>query len=644
MKKRLLAGSALAAAIAMAWAAKDPVIMTVNGVDIPLSEFEYLYHKNNLQQAVPQTVEEYAELFKLYKMKAAEGRALGLDTTADFRSEMEKYRLELAMPYMTDSTSIYALVDEEARFAAEEASATHIMLFKSGKGDNTRVHARLDSIRNEIVKNGASWDEMARTYSHDQASAKSGGNMGYISAMKYPYAFEKAVFETPEGEVSEIVETPNTMHIVKGGKHRPTRGKVLVSHILKLVPPGASPEVEAAVKRSADSLYNVVVANPESFGIVARDNSDDKSASRNMGRLPLFGAGEMVEEFDKAAFALADGEISKPVKSRFGWHIIQRIQGAPGASREEVKAFVLNRINNPQDPRYMQNIKNQTSQMMRRHSARIDDFPVQGMLDYAASNGLDSTFYAKFGTSPDSKKAIMYIGKTPLDCGYFVSRITHLNIPPSADAVNYLNDGLAYFFNRRMQEMEMERLAKEEPEYRNLINEYHDGSLLFAAQTKKVWDKGMNDTEGLKAYFDAHRDDYRWDKPHAKGYLVQAVDQAMADSLKQVLGTEATDERIQALRKEFRGKATIDRVCVAQGENKMVDYLMFDGEKVSPKNTKYTAMFMFSPSVAQQPEEVADVRGQVTTDYQNELERQWNDELKRKYKVKVNKKVLQKVK
>ena len=105
MKKRLLAGSALAAAIAMAWAAKDPVIMTVNGVDIPLSEFEYLYHKNNLQQAVPQTVEEYAELFKLYKMKAAEGRALGLDTTADFRSEMEKYRLELAMPYMNGIAS-----------------------------------------------------------------------------------------------------------------------------------------------------------------------------------------------------------------------------------------------------------------------------------------------------------------------------------------------------------------------------------------------------------------------------------------------------------------------------------------------------------------------------------------------------------
>lgn len=642
MKKRLLAGSALTAAIAIAWAAKDPVVMTVNGVDVPLSEFEYLYHKNNLQQVVPQTVEEYAELFKLYKMKAAEGKALGLDTTADFRSEMEKYRYELALPYMTDSAYLYSLVDEEMRFASEEAPATHIMFFKSSKGDNFALRQRLDSIRTAAV-NGASWADLALKFSQDQASADRGGYMGYISAMKFPYMFEKAVYTTPEGEISEIVETPNTMHIVKGGKHRPSRGKVLVSHILKLVPPGSPAAVEAEAKRQIDSLYNVVVANPASFGEVARDNSDDKSAARNLGRLPLFGAGEMVEEFDNAAFALADGEISKPVKSRFGWHLIQRVQGAPGPDKEEVKTFVFNRVNSQQDPRFMMSVKNQTANLMRRHSARIDEFVVQGLKDYVSSNGLDSAFYEKFGSGPDSKKPIMYIGKTPVYCSEFIEKSNVIELPPS-QALPIMEQALELFFSRKLQNMEIERLEREEPDYRNLINEYHDGSLLFAAQTKQVWDKGMNDAAGLQKYFDAHRDDYKWDRPHAKGYLVQAADEDVASKVKDALAADSSDDNIKAIRKEYRGKVSIDRVCVAQGENKMVDYLMFGGEKVSPKNTKYTAMFMFGGRVADQPEEVADVRGQVTTDYQNELEQLWNDELKRKYAVKVNKKVLKKVK
>ncbi len=642
MKKQLLAGSALAA-VALAWAAKDPVIMTVNGVDVPLSEFEYLYHKNNLQQAIPQSVEEYAELFKLYKIKAAEGKALGLDTTAEFRSDMEKYRLELAEPYMVDSAFMYRLLDEEIRFAKEEVPAVHIMFFKSQQGDNEALRARLDSIRTEIVNNRASWDEMARRFSQDQMSASNGGYMGYISAMKYPYSFEKAVYETPEGEISEILETPNTMHIVKGGKRRPSRGKVLASHILKLVAPGSAPEVEAAAKQAIDSLYNVVMAEPSNFGMVARDNSDDKSAARNMGRLPLFGAGEMVEEFDTTAFALADGEISKPIRSRFGWHIIKREHGAPGASYDEIKEFVFNRINNKQDPRFMMRVKNQTSNLLRKHKGRIDEFVVNSLKEYVATNGLDSMFYERFGKGPDSKKAIMYIGKRPIYCSDLIAKSTNVRVP-AAFAGPIFEQALELFVSRRLQDEEIARLEKEEPDYRNLINEYHDGSLLFAAQSKEVWDKGMNDVEGLKAYFESHRDDYKWDKPHAKGYLVQAVSAEAADSVKIALAEVADETQLLNLRREFRGKASIDRVCVAQGENKMVDYLMFGGEKADPKYAKYTTMFMYDGKIVEQPEEVADVRGQVTTDYQNELERQWNEKLKLKYPVKINKKVLKKVK
>ena len=119
MKKTVVAGLG-ACAVALAFAAKDPVIMTVNGVDVPKSEFEYLYNKNSQQQINPQTLEEYVEMFKLYKMKVADARAEGIDTTASFLKETEQYRHDLAAPYLTDSIYINQLVQEAYDRSKEE--------------------------------------------------------------------------------------------------------------------------------------------------------------------------------------------------------------------------------------------------------------------------------------------------------------------------------------------------------------------------------------------------------------------------------------------------------------------------------------------------------------------------------------------
>ena len=116
-------------AFALALAAKDAVVMTVNGKDVPKSEFEYLYHKNSQQQMSAQPIDDYAELFKLYKLKVEDARAEGLDTMQNFKKEMEQYRHDLAAPYLADSTYMYQLLDEAAKRAQEEDEARHILIF-----------------------------------------------------------------------------------------------------------------------------------------------------------------------------------------------------------------------------------------------------------------------------------------------------------------------------------------------------------------------------------------------------------------------------------------------------------------------------------------------------------------------------------
>ena len=99
MKAKLLISSLLLGTAILAFAkVKDPVIMTINGKDIKLSEFEYLYHKNNEQQLDKETLEQYVDRFVLYKQKVADAEAAGIDTTDLFKREFERQRGNLTKP------------------------------------------------------------------------------------------------------------------------------------------------------------------------------------------------------------------------------------------------------------------------------------------------------------------------------------------------------------------------------------------------------------------------------------------------------------------------------------------------------------------------------------------------------------------
>ncbi|MDE6479552.1 MAG: peptidylprolyl isomerase [Muribaculaceae bacterium] len=575
MKTKHIAALAIIASSAISALAKDEIIMTVNGVDVPRSEFEYLYHKNQQQQVDPQSLEEYAEMFKIYKLKVADALHQRLDTVSAFKSEMNQYKKDLATPYMTDSIFLNSLVKEAFDLSKEEVEAFHIMLAKGPSDDETKkAREQADSLR-QVLLNGGDFSELAAKYSVDRASSNSGGRMGYIVSGRFPYAFEKAAYSLAPGQISEIVESPQGFHILKGGKHRPARGTVLVEHIMKMVPPTATAEQQAAAKASIDSIYKVVAANPEKFEDLARELSDDKGSGRQGGKLNWFGAGMMVEPFDSASFALNVNEISMPVKSQYGWHIIRKLDAKAPASINEIKPLVLKRIANPQDERFNLVEKNLINNLRKKH-----------------------------------KKILQ---KQNLD-------------------------------DEALKEVEYEWLYANEPDYRNLLNEYREGSLLYEASVREVWDKAAKDEDGLNEYFNAHRDEYKWTKPHVKGILVQAANDSVASLVRASLREISDDNGFKALKKQYIGKASMDKVLVEEGQNAMVDNIMFGGEPVTPSNKKYTVYFIFDPKLLDAPETMSDVKSLVTSDYQNKLEHDWVENLKSRYPVKVNEKVLKKVK
>ena len=640
MKTKILLGAGLGFC-ALAWAAKDPVIMKVNGVDVPKSEFEYLYHKNSQQQVAPQPLDEYVEMFVNYRLKVADAIDSGVDTTASFRQEMAQYRHDLAAPYLADSVFLNRLVQEACDRAREEVKASHIMIFKHGKPEeDVMSKARLDSLLREI-KGGADFAELAKQYSEDRGTSQRGGDLGYMVAGRYPYSFEKVAFSMQPGEVSDLTETRMGYHIIKVTDRRPAMGQVRVAHILLMNPQDGNPETMAANKARIDSIYAVAKADPSKFEQLARDFSNDPGSARQGGMLPWFGAGQMVPEFEEVAFTLPNQSLSEPFQTQFGWHLIYKYDQKGAPSLAEMKPTELNRIQNPQDDRYALVRDNQIERLSKKHKAVFNKKATEAIKSYIAQNGLDSAFYAPAAIDSET---LLTIQKKPYSVKDFKSGLRDAIQPDKSLALQYINEALDAYLYRNLIETEEDWLEANQPEYRNLLHEYRNGSLLYETSVKNVWNRAGQDKEGLDQFFQTHRDDYKWIEPRAKGVLVQAKNDSIAQAIAARYAELPKAEAVSRLKKEYKGEATVDRILMAKGQNALVDALMFGEGDPTPSNSNYTTCFILDGRILNAPEEVDDVKGQVTGDYQEALEEEWIAALRKKYPVEINRKVLNSVK
>lgn len=641
MKKGFLS-LAIALAAAASLQAKDngsEVLMTVSGKPVTLGEFEYLYHKNNTQQVSTQPIDEYLQMFITYKQKVADAEAEGIDKTQTFTNEFEGYRRDLAEPYMrvqeVEDSIIKAIYDR----MKEEVSVSHIMVANRGEGvDREAQLTRLDSIRTAIL-NGADFATLARRFSIDRSVVRNGGDMGYITAARYPYTFEDAAYTTPVGQISPVIETPFGFHIVRVNDRRPARGQVLVEHILKLTQ-GLSEEEAAAKKAQIDSIASLLAAGGD-FEAIARAESEDPGSKREGGRLNWFGTGMMVPEFETASFALANGETSAPIKTSYGYHIIRKLDSRGIEPLETVRPVIKNAI--AQDDRSQLPRKRKVEQLRKKFKANVNRRNLDAVrAEIIANGGLDSTLEARFIAS---NRTVASYGKTNIPLSEVTAEVAGRFIGDPQKQADMFEDAVQQHLDMAILEAERDDLANSNPDYRNLLNEYRDGMLLFEVSDRKVWSKAKQDKEGLENYFRTHRDNYRWDKPRYKAYVVFATSDSIMNAAREFLNSSdiPSDSLTTALRKQFGKDIKLEKVIAAQGENNITDYLGFGAPKPEPKG-KWAWYFPYRDKVLDAPEEAADVRGAVTGDYQNLLEEQWIQELKQKYPAKVNNKVLKKAK
>lgn len=230
----------------------------------------------------------------------------------------------------------------------EEFNLSHILIRtpqEASPDDIDAARARVEEALTRL-KNGEDFSQVSASVS-DAPNALEGGNMGWRKSNQIPPAFLELLQSMEVNEISKPIRSPNGFHIVKIDEKRTTDATLIVEqtharHILIKLNEVVS---EQEAKQKMDGLKERL-NNGDNFEDLARQYSEDGSAN-NGGDLGWVNPGDTVPKFEAAMNALAPGEISEPVLTPFGWHIIQVIarrkedmtdQAARIKARKEIKA------------------------------------------------------------------------------------------------------------------------------------------------------------------------------------------------------------------------------------------------------------------------------------------------------------------
>ena len=623
---------------------KDPVLMQINGKPVYKSEFEYIYNKNNSNNTLDKkSLGEYVDLFVNFKLKVEEARAQGIDTTRAFITELSGYRSQLTKPYLTDSKVEEDVLIEAYNRLKEDIEVSHILIRVDNSATPEDTLKAWNKI-NEIAKRVQTEDfaKVAKETSEDQSAAENSGYIGWITGFRTVYPFETMAFNTTPGAISKPVRTNFGYHIIRVHNRRASQGEILVSHIMKFTSQGED-EMNQRAKQQIDSLYQVVKSGSD-FGEVASVNSEDRGSAARNGELPWFGVGRMVQEFEKAAFALKDiGDISEPIQSPYGWHIIKLLDRKELPGYESRKAEIERQVK--RDERANRGQQAFVNRLKKEYKLKTPkNNPIGEFYSLLENRTLtDSAFLAE--AAPLNKQVLTFAKKkfTQKDFLEYLKKNPHSGKTGPKDIID---EKFNAFVEKELLAYEDTQLERKYSDFRLLMQEYHDGILLFEVSNNEVWDKASKDTEGLAAFFKKNKDKYKWDKPHYKGRVIHCKTEEVMRKARELVATQPLDSLDKMLRQlnDSVVNIKIDRGLYVQGDNKQVDKHIFNtGVEITP-DTQFPFVFVTGKMLNYTPEEYTDVRGLVTADYQEFLEKQWIENLRNKYAVKIDEKVLRTIK
>lgn len=652
---------AMMPAIVSAQSWKSETMMTIGDKQITAGEFMEIYEKNNVNGEVldKKSVDEYLDLFTTFKLKVIEAQSRGMDTAAKFVKELNGYRKQLAKPYFSNDETTEYLVEEAYERMKWDINASHILVKcdeHAVPADTLKAYNKAMKIRERILK-GEDFNDVAVEVSDDpsardhkeipgkqRAYKGNRGNLGYFTAFDMVYPFETGAYNTKEGEISMPVRSSFGYHIIKVNSKTPAYGTIKAAHIFLAVDENDPIKTDSIVREKINNIYKEIDEDGKNWYVMVNKYTEDRGTVANNGMLSPFRVSQIVPEFIAALKGLKENEIAEPIKTSYGYHIVKLVSSSGINSFDKEKENIKKRVEKDMRANIGDDVvlKRLMKENKFNEFVKVKDKFIK-TVDSTLNNGA-------FVVSPeiDVNSVLFKLNDDSFTINDFIGYIEKNQkqepfLSPEAYAYTLYDN----FVRETVFAYEDSRLETKYPEFGFLVQEYHDGILLFDLMENEVWNKAAKDTAGLKNYYEEHKDEYTWGE-RVKTMVIITAKPELIDTLNYFLDEELTADSIKAIVKSDRNFSgtSVKTVYFQRGENKDIDAVEWYPSTVVQFNSYTDNMIYIYKMLEVHEAEVKkfkEVRGIVTSAYQTQLEQDWMETLKEKYPVSVNEVVLDEV-
>jgi len=469
------------------------VLFNVNNESVLAGEFIRVYNKNIdlIKDESQKDVDNYLQLYINYKLKLSEAYSRELHKNDNYKKELKKYTKQLESTFLTDKVTEEKLLLEAYERTKYEVNVSHVLIrIEEDNNDTIDVYNNILKLRNPLLKNHI--DSLIKN--HHNGKDLIVEDLGYFSVFKMIYKFENVAYNTKIGEVSMPFRSRFGYHIIKVIDKRNSLGEVNAAHIMAYKnKPG-----------SKEKIYNLYdsIRKGSNFESLAKKYSEDKNTSFKGGRLNPFSSGQLNSiEFENMAFSLnKPNEVSSPVETKLGWHIIKLYSKNKLKSIGDMKSILSNKIKRSSRSSIISD--SFYAMLLDRYNLNYEN----KNLEYFVSIINDSW------EIPDNIKEDNFLIKIYNKTYNFQDFATYLEENKSSIKTKSKEDIVFSlykdFINNNLLEIYKYNLEDENLDYKYILKEYKEGLLLFDLMQEKIWNVASNDSINIKEFYQSNKSKY----------------------------------------------------------------------------------------------------------------------------------------
>lgn len=612
------------------------VLLTIEGVPVTVGEFKRVYEKNNFDNSADyseKSLREYLDLFIQFRLKLLDAEKLGITNRISVKDEFNTYAQQLYNNYF-DKKNTHHLVLDMYEKTQQDVAISHIFIKVSDKPSEDLKKINDIYIK---LKAGEKFEDLAVKFSEDNYSASNGGFLGFFTGMQISLPeLEDAAFNTPVGAYTEPFKTTAGYHILRVDEKRPAVGKIKVAIIKKSKIQG-NDEYNERMKESIFGLYDSLV-NGKDFSDLAKKFSDDVYSKEKGGEIDWFGISTYAMEFEKVAFSLKEvGDYSEPFDTRYAWYIIKKLDQISPPELVDVYNTIKNQVYKSQR---FEVEKNKHIQSILDKYGYKEINPVYENLKNHIISKIKEEERVVYVEKPEPQPALILCEKAidENELGTYINKFITRTIKKVPE--EKFNQIFKEFVQEKVISFHKEKLGDEDEEYGRLLREYYEGIVLFEVMSSNVWNKAIEDTAGLRKYYESHRKQYLWDEK-AEVHVYKMSPKSLKYFNKQVVLKPLLSDGVFEKNLNKKGIVFGDEVSFEIQRSEVEKYgLVWKSNSYTTKEDDgIVTAYMVNKIIPKKEKTLQEARGFVIADYQKYLEKEWVNRLLKEYETQVDSEV-----